>query len=115
MNYLPLNDPNEEALLQSQRQEYKALVEYYNSGHIKQQKDRWFQDAIKLVHKDVERTLPEFIIFKSEVIKTSLTRSLIIYSHRFPSHPYCQGFNDIYAHIFLVFAAEQLGLEVQDI
>ena len=104
--YTPLSGHNEDNVLKTKREEYKEFVERNREEHFIEQNDTNMIETVKVIRKDVLRTLPESNLFRNQEIQNAMVRILTIYSIRHPSNFYSQGMNDILAPIFCVFVAE---------
>lgn len=80
--YVPLNSPNEEQMLSKKRLEYQEYVDMNSEERYTQSNDTEVLETIKLIRKDIHRTLPASAIFRSPVVQDCLTRVLLIYSVR---------------------------------
>ena len=108
--YVPVKSGNEATILLQSRAEYKELCELYTETRFAQQNDSVVLDTIKLIRRDVLRTLPDSKVFRDPLVQRAMVRALMIYSIRHPSNLYSQGMNDILAPIFAVFLADYFGL-----
>lgn len=104
--YTPLNTANDASILAQKREEYMELVEMNREEVFEQRNDTKTVETIKLIKKDVLRTLPETYMFRNKYIQKAMVRILLIFSVRNPSSCYAQGMNDIVAPIFCVFVSE---------
>lgn len=80
--YTPLSGYNEESILKTKREEYKEYVDMNREEKFKAQNDVTIIDCIKLIRKDVLRTLPESHVFRNPNIQNSMVRMLLIYAIR---------------------------------
>lgn len=67
-------------------------------------------EAIKLIRRDILRTLPDVLVFRNQLVQRALVRILTIFTIRHPSNTYSQGMNDVLAPLFWVFLAEALAV-----
>ena len=109
LQYTPLSSQNGAAILLKKRVEYKEYVQMNTEEKYIAQNDSSIIETIKLIKKDVLRTLPESHIFRNRVVQNSMVRMLLIYSIRHPSNFYSQGMNDILAPLFVVFMSEKFS------
>jgi hypothetical protein len=84
-NYIPLSSPNESAILTKKRIEYKDYALKNNDTEVMKDNDAILIETLKLIKKDVMRTMPDSIVFRNKVIQSSLTRLLLTYSIRSPN------------------------------
>ncbi len=101
--YVPFRMSSQEDILEKKRIQYREYIDRNTEEKFLKENDKNIIEVIKLIKKDVLRTLPESHLFKNEIIKKSMIRILLIYSIRHPSHFYSQGMNDLLAPIFAVF------------
>ena len=101
--YIPYNFTSHSKILKKKRDQYKDFTIQYTEEKLLKENDKKIIECIKLIKKDVLRTLPESHLFKNEIIKKSMIRILLIYSIRHPTHFYSQGMNDLLAPILSVF------------
>ena len=81
--YTPLSGHNEEIILRAKREEYSEHVAMNAEEKFKAQNDITNLDTIKLIRKDVLRTLPESHVFRNSAIQNSMVRMLLIYAIRY--------------------------------
>lgn len=108
--YTPLSGHNVENVLKTKREEYTEFKERNREEHFVEQNDTNMIETVKVIRKDVLRTLPESNLFRNQQIQNAMVRILTIYSIRHPSNFYSQGMNDILAPIFCVFVAESFQM-----
>lgn len=108
--YIPLNKNNELTILQEKRKEYQEFKETNREEKFEQENDVNILELLKVIRKDIVRTLPDSHLFRHPEIQNAMTRILIIYSVRHPSNYYSQGMNDILAPIFCIFVAEKFEM-----
>ena len=80
--YTPLSGHNEETILRTKREEYGEHVAMNREEKFKAQNDVSMIDTIKLIRKDVLRTLPESHVFRNPAIQNAMVRMLLIYAIR---------------------------------
>lgn len=80
--YTPLSGHNEDIFLKTKREEYKMYTEMYPEEKFKAQNDTTMVEAIKIIRKDVFRTLPESHLFRKPCIQNAMVRILLIYAIR---------------------------------
>lgn len=80
--YIPLNSQNEGQILLKKRLEYQEYVEMNTEERFTASNDIEVLDTIKLIRKDIHRTLPTSAVFRSQPVQDCLTRILLIYSIR---------------------------------
>jgi len=80
--YIPLNSPNEEQMLTKKRLEYAEYTEMNTEEKFAQNNDGEILETIKLIRKDIHRTLPTSAIFRNPTVQDALCRVLLIYSVR---------------------------------
>lgn len=80
--YVPLNSQGEEAMLTKKRLEYQEYVEMNAEERFVQHNDTEILETIKLIRKDIHRTLPGSAIFRNPLVQECLCRVLLIYSVR---------------------------------
>lgn len=80
--YTPLSGHNEEVILRTKREEYSEYVAMNAEEKFKAQNDVSIIDTIKLIRKDVLRTLPESHVFRNINIQNAMVRMLLIYAIR---------------------------------
>ena len=80
--YLPLNSPNEEQILIKKRLEYQEYVDMNTEEKFVANNDLEVLETIKLIRKDIHRTLPTSIIFRNQHVQDCMCRILSIYSIR---------------------------------
>lgn len=78
----------------------------FDEEKLIKQNDKKIMLCMKLIKKDVLRTLPDCYLFRNEFVQRSMIRILLIYSLRHPSNSYSQGMNDLLAPIFIVFVCD---------
>ena len=83
LQYTPLNSSNEAAILAKKRSEYREYVSMNTEEKFVAQNDNSVIETIKLIKKDVLRTLPESHLFRNTDVQQSMVRMLLIYSVRF--------------------------------
>lgn len=83
--YIPLNSPNEEQMLTKKRLEYQEYKEMNSEERFAQNSDGEILETIKLIRKDIHRTLPTSAIFRNPMVQDCLCRILLIYSVRSPN------------------------------
>lgn len=81
--YTPLSGYNEEMILKKKREEYKEYINMNKEEKFKAENDATILETIKLIRKDVLRTLPESHVFRNTTIQNALVRMLFIYAIRF--------------------------------
>lgn len=81
--YIPLNTPNEEQMLTKKRLEYQEYIEMNSEDKFVANNDTEIIETIKLIRKDIHRTLPTSMVFRNNHIQNCLCRILLIYSIRF--------------------------------
>jgi len=81
--YTPLSGFNHEIILKTKREEYREYVNMNREEKFKAQNDTIILETIKLIRKDVLRTLPESHVFRNPNIQNSMVRMLLIYAIRF--------------------------------
>ena len=97
-------------MLNHHRAEYRSFVAHYSEENLARQRDTEILEAAKLIKRDILRTLPDVLVFRSLLVQRSLVRILTIFTIRHPSNSYAQGMNDVLAPLFWVFLAEGLGV-----
>lgn len=80
--YTPLSGYNEELILKNKREEYREYVKMNKEEKFTAQNDTIIIETIKLIRKDVLRTLPESHVFRNPNIQNSMVRMLLIYAIR---------------------------------
>lgn len=80
--YVPLNSPNEEQMLTKKRLEYQEYKDMNSEERFAQNSDGEILETIKLIRKDIHRTLPSSAIFRHPLVQDCLCRILLIYSVR---------------------------------
>lgn len=108
--YVPVKTGSEATILSQSRSEYKEFTENYTETRLSQQNDSVILETVKLIRRDILRTLPDSLIFRNGLVQKAMVRALTIYSIRHPSNLYSQGMNDILAPIFSVFLADYFGV-----
>lgn len=110
LNYVPFHSSDETKVLENRRAEYKNYVNHYTEENLEKQQDTEALDAVKLIKRDILRTLPDVLAFRNLLVQKSMVRILTIFTIRHPSNTYSQGMNDILAPLFLIFLAERAGV-----
>lgn len=82
LRYTPLSGHNEETILKTKREEYQEYVNMNREEKFKAQNDNTVIELIKLIRKDVLRTLPESHVFRNPNIQNAMVRMLLIYAIR---------------------------------
>lgn len=80
--YIPLNSANEEQMLTKKRLEYQEYVDMNTEDKFQANNDAEVLETIKLIKKDIHRTLPTSLIFRNSHVQDCLCRVLLIYSIR---------------------------------
>lgn len=80
--YVPLNSPSEEQMLTKKRLEYQEYKDMNSEERFAQNSDGDILETIKLIRKDIHRTLPSSAIFRHPLVQDALCRILLIYSVR---------------------------------
>lgn len=82
LRYTSLSGNNEETTLKTKREEYQSYVKMNEEEKFKAQNDTTVIETIKLIRKDVLRTLPESHVFRNPNIQNAMVRMLLIYAIR---------------------------------
>jgi hypothetical protein len=83
LQYTPLNSSNETAILTKKRGDYREYVLMNSEEKFFAEADNSVIETIKLIKKDVHRTLPDSHLFRNSSVQQSMVRMLLIYSVRF--------------------------------
>lgn len=80
--YLPYFSTNEDAILTKKRLEYQGYTLRYFEADFLRGNDDIHKDTLKLIKKDVMRTLPESRSFRNVNIQAALSRLLFVFAAR---------------------------------
>jgi TBC1 domain family member 2 len=115
LGYLPLNEEIRAKTLERKRVAYLELVEKYFSEESSSERSDYEKESYKLILKDVPRTMPDYPLFSTEMLKDALTHILYIWTIRHPASGYVQGINDLCIPFLIIFLSEHLDINLEDL
>ena len=82
IQYTPFHCSDEKVVLLRKRAEYREFIAMYAEERFVRQEDTVTLETIKLIKKDVLRTLPDWQLFRNKNVQAAMVRVLLIYAVR---------------------------------
>lgn len=82
IQYTPFHCSDEKVVLLRKRAEYREFIAMYAEERFIAQEDTVTLETIKLIKKDVLRTLPDWQLFRNKYVQAAMVRVLLIYAVR---------------------------------